>query len=264
MSLLSLRDSCRLYERKARKQQKAPPSIREFNAEHNASLPTSASAEKAHKRYLKQLARAKKQHGVPLNAHVPSLYKALASADDAQLRPKQFDNVATSIATRTPAPEVKAPKIGRVPRVEQSVSRYEEARAEFKAPAAPAKPQVEQEIERAAGLSDAAMAAVDDMDPVDAYKEQLSAWMAANPASKLHKTSQVVHFVDDRATEFSPENTSAKMTQKQVALLKAGGGEFKMRSGAKKMYMELLDEDIQEIMSHMKRNIKGPYFVRVI
>ena len=54
------------------------------------------------------------------------------------------------------------------------------------------------------------------------------------------------------------------MTQKQVALLKAGGGEFKMRSGAKKMYMELLDEDIQEIMSHMKRNIKGPYFVRVI
>lgn len=261
MSLLSLRDSCRLYERKARKQQKPPPSIREFNEEHNASLPTSASAEKVHKRYLKQLARAKKQHGVPLNAHVPSLYKALASADDAELRPKQFDNVATSIATRTPAPEVKAPKMGRVPRVEQSVSL---ARAEFKAPAAPAKQQVEQEIERAAGLSDAALAAVDDMDPVDAYKERLSAWMAANPKSKLHKTSQVVHFVDDRATEFSPENTSAKMTQKQVALLKAGGGEFKMRSGAKKMYMELLDEDIQQTMSYMKKNIKGPYFVRVI
>lgn len=265
MSLLSLRDSCRLYERKARKQRRAPPSLQSFNTEHNASLPTSTAAERAHKQYLKQLARAKKQHGVPLNARVPSLYKALAGAGEAQLKPQQFQNTATSVKTRAPAPSVRAPKIGRIPRVEESVSRYEEAKAEFDTPAA----AVEKEVTRAAGLSDAALEAVADVEqaPVDAvtaYKERLAAWLEANPKSKLHKTTQVVHFVDDRASEFNPENSSAKMTQNQVATLKQGGGEFKMRSGMKKQYDELLDEDIQDVMSKMKKNLKGPYFVRVI
>lgn len=265
MSLLSLRDSCRLYERKARKQRKQPPSLQAFNTEHNASLPTSTAAERAHKQYLKQLARAKKQHGVPLNARVPSLYKALASAGEAQLKPQQFQNTATAVKTRAPAPDVRPPKIGRVPRVEQSVSRYEEAKAEFDTPAA----AVEKEVDRATGLSDAALEAVEDVeqeavDAVTAYKERLAAWLKANPKSKLHKTTQVVHFVDDRASEFNPENSSAKMTLNQVAILKQGGGEFKMRSGIKKQYLELLDEDIQDTMSKMKKNLKGPYFVRVI
>jgi len=263
---LSLRKSCQLYDRKARKQRKAPPSLQAFNTEHNASLPTSESAERAHKQYLKQLSRAKKIHGVPLNARVPSLYKALSTADEAQLKPKQFENTAAPVATRRRVPEVRAPKIGRIPRVEKSVSRYEEAKAEFDTPAA----AVEKEIERATGLSDAALEAVDEVsqeievDPVTAYKEKLCAWLEAHPKSKLHKTTQVVHFIDDRVTDFSPEDTSAKMTQNQVALLKHGGGEFKMRSGLKKQYLDLLNEDVQSIMSKMKKNVKGPYFVRVI
>ena len=68
MSLLSLSESCRLYVSKARKQRK-PMSIEAFNESYNASLPTSEAATKAHKRYLKRLARAQKQHGVPLNIH---------------------------------------------------------------------------------------------------------------------------------------------------------------------------------------------------
>lgn len=268
MSLLSLRKSCQLYDRKARKQRKAPPSLQAFNTEHNASLPTSESAERAHKQYLKQLSRAKKIHGVPLNARVPSLYKALSTADEAQLKPKQFENTAAPVATRRRVPEVRAPKIGRIPRVEESVS------PEFKSPAAAQGETkahvVEKEIERATGLSDAALEAVDEVsqeievDPVTAYQEKLSAWLEAHPKSKLHKTTQVVHFVDDRVTDFSPEDTSAKMTQNQVALLKHGGGEFKMRSGLKKQYLDLLNEDVQSIMSKMKKNVKGPYFVRVI
>lgn len=263
MSLLSLRDSCRLYDRKARKQRQAPPSLEAFNTQHNASLPTSASAESAHKVYLKKLARAKKQHGVPLNTHVPSLYKALSAASDAEIKPKAFANTAAPIASRAPAPEAKPRALGKVPRVEKSVSLYEEAKSEFKAPAA----AVEKEIERAVGLGDIALEAAEDMapqNPVDAYKSNLDAWMKANPKSKLHKTTQVVHFVDDREESFSPEHTSAKMTRSTANILKQGGGEFSMRSGAKKQYMELLDDDVQEVISCMKKNIKGPYFVRVI
>ena len=252
MSLLSLRESCRLYERKARKQRKAPPSMADFNTEHKTSLPTSTSAERAHKQYLKQLARAKKIHGVPLNARVPSLYKALSTANEAQLKPKQFENTAAPVATRQRVPEVRAPKIGRIPRVEESVSQqYQETKAKADLSDA-ALEAVEQEVKREA------------VDPITAYKAQLSSWLESHPKSKLHKTTQVVHFVDDRVKDFSPESTAAKMTQNQVALLKHGGGEFKMRSGVKKQYLDLLEEDVRNILSMMKKNIKGPYFVRVI
>ena len=251
MSLLSLRESCRLYERKARKVRGAPMSLEQFNTEHSASLPTSEKAIRVHKKYLKQLARAKKQHGVPLNARVPSLYRALQSDSDPQLKPRTFSNVAENIPTRREKPQTQPGPVGAVPRVESSVSRYVQAKEEFDPPAA-----------KEASIADAALAEVH-VDAVSAYKNKLNAWMKANPKSKLHKTSQVVHFVDDRATEFSPEDSSAKLTRNTGNMLKAGGGEFKMRSGAKKTF-EILDEDVQQVMMNMKSRVSGPYFVRTI
>ena len=99
---------------------------------------------------------------------------------------------------------------------------------------------------------------------MEAYKEQLEAWMESHPNSKLHKTTQVVHFVDDQAQEFSPEDTCAKLTRNMGKALQQGGGEFKMRSGLKKQYGELLDEDVNKVMAALENKVKGPYFVRVI
>ena len=138
MSLLNLRDSCRLYERRARKVRGAPMSMEQFNDKHQTSLPTSSKAIRVHKRYLKQLARAKKQHGVPLNAGVPSLYKALQSESEGELKPSSFSNVAENIPTRREPVAVSSPSVGAVPKVESSVSMYMEAKEEFTPPAAKA------------------------------------------------------------------------------------------------------------------------------
>ena len=267
MSLLSLRDSCRLYERKARKVRGAPMSLEQFNAEHGASLPTSQKAIRMHKKYLKQLARAKKQHGVPLNARAPSLYRAFRSDSDPQLKPRTFSNVAEDIPTRREKHRVQPGSVGAVPKVESSVSRYVQAKEEFEAPAAAYHDEhsdLEEDhvTKQDKSIADAALAEAR-VDAVNAYKNKLDAWMKANPKSKLHKTSQVVHFVSDKATAFSPEETSAKLTRNTGNMLKAGGGEFKTRSGSKRTF-DILEEDVQRVLMNMKSHISGPYFVRTI
>ena len=42
------------------------------------------------------------------------------------------------------------------------------------------------------------------------------------------------------------------MTRATANVLKQGGGEFSMRSGAKKQYMELLDDDVRSHVMHEK------------
>ncbi len=256
MSLLNLRDSCRLYERRARKVRGAPMSMEQFNDKHQASLPTSSKAIRVHKRYLKQLARAKKQHGVPLNAGVPSLYKALQSESEGELKPSSFSNVAENIPTRREPVAVSSPSVGAVPKVESSVSMYMEAKEEFTPPAAKAT---------VSSIADAALAEIKPAkeDAVSAYKRKLKAWMEANPGSKLHKTSQIIHFVDNRDKSFSPLDTSTKFTRNAAKMLNEGRGEFKMRSGIKKVY-DLLEEDVQKVKANKTSKTAGPYFVRVI
>jgi len=262
MSLLNLRDSCRLYERQARKVRGVPMSMEQFNKQHRASLPTSSKAIRVHKRYLKQLARAKKQHGVPLNAAVPSLYKALQSESEAELKPTSFSNVAQNIATRREPVAVSPRPVGAVPKVEKSISKresaslYTEAKREFAPPAAKAP---------TASIAEAALAEIKPAkrDAISEYKRKLKAWMDANPGSKLHKTTQIIHFVDNRAETFSPLDTSAKFTRNSENLLGLGRGEFKMRSGIKKVY-DILPEDGERVKADRQSKVKGPYFVRVI
>lgn len=251
---LTLQQSCRLYERQARRSRQTPPSMEAFNAAHDASLPTSSKALKIHKRFCRALAREKKIHGVPLNVPLPSLYKALHEETDGEVRPKVFRNVAEHVPTRVSSISKRAPVVGRVPRVQESVS-------QIFAPAAAEAPKPEKEV----SLEDAALAALDEAeDPVEAYKAQLEAWLEEHPESKLAKGSQVVHFVDDRATAFQPEETSAKMTRTTGAALKQLGGEFRVRSGAKRVFTNLFDEDVNEVVRSMKQGVKGPYFVRII
>ena len=241
---LTLQQSCRLYEREARRMPTTPPSLKDFNAAHDATLPTSSKALRIHKRFVKALERQKKIHGVPVSAPLPSFYRALCAESDGELPPQRFSNVAAAAPAAPAQVRKAAPEIGAVPEVEHV----------FQAPEAELEPP---------SLEEAALAALDDEDPVHAYRTSLDAWMDEHPESKLHKNSQVVHFVGASA-DFAPERTAAKLTRNTGATLKAHGGEFKMRDGSKRVIEGLVAEDVKAVIQDMRNNVKGPYFVRVM
>ena len=74
---LSLQESCKLYERHARRQKK-PLSFAEFNRQHFTCLPADKQAETA---FMSTVVKVGKAHGWPIRTRLVNLYRRLTKSD---------------------------------------------------------------------------------------------------------------------------------------------------------------------------------------
>ena len=223
---LSLQESCKLYERHARRQKKTL-SFAEFNLQHFTCLPADAEVESSFRNIITKTGKA---HGWPIRTRVMSLYRRLTKSD--------VDEVASKVSAVVSSAQNS---------FIHDQSEYSKAiRMNIRAPAASVKsPESEpSEPESEHWLMEEYIDAVRDSD----LKEN---------------KGLLVHFVPTTKGE-SLASLASKLTKSTWESIRGKSAVIKMKDGSQMdlSKCEMNQQDVQQFVQNRKKKVEGPYFIR--
>lgn len=232
---LSLLESCRKYEKVARKSKGKLLSFFEFNEVHNTTLPTNLSSEEVQERFAQSLRSAKNRDGFPITGKLFNIYKRLSENKRITLNREPLK---TSVTIPPPSASLKAPE----PRMKQ-VTQKQAIEVE-----PPKAKRIKKNVEPVRNI-------------MEQYQYDLNEFLENNEKSKLVGASQVVYFVPPEPVK-DFENYSVKLTRSHGQILEVGG-KFKMINKNKRDIFGINKEEAAEVISAVTSGQKGPFFVSI-
>jgi len=230
---LSLLDSCRKYEKVARKSKGKLMTFFEFNETHDANLPTNLSSEEIQIKFAQSFKRAKHREGFPITGKLFNIYRRLSENSRATLN---RDPLRTPVSIPPASASLKAPEPRMKPvSVKQEVDIPEPRSKRLK------KEPVRNILEQ--------------------YKIDLNNFLDSNKRSKLVGASQVVYFVPPEPIK-DFEHYSVKLTRSHGQILETGG-KFKMINKEKREILGINKKDAQEVINAVTSGQKGPFYVSI-
>tara|TARA_A100001015_G_C14926774_1_gene686690 strand:+ start:43 stop:777 length:735 start_codon:yes stop_codon:yes gene_type:complete len=230
---LSLLESCRKYEKSARRSKGNILSFFEFNEKYNTTLPTNLSSEEVYMQFHASVRKAKNRDGFPITGKLFNIYKRLSENKRATLNRQPLQ---TSVTIPPPTASLSPPEPRLVKKTEKQV---------FDIPPPKAKRMKKEPVRNV----------------LEQYKLDLNNFLDINKESKLVGASQVVYFVPpEPVQEF--ENYSVKLTRSHGQIL-VDGGKFKMVNKVKRDIFGINKKDAEEVISAVTNGQKGPFFVSI-